>query len=54
MTELRYKLANLREQWEAEKHGVGNVARDSQPSSTRSSCEYNQLSTAIKEKQAAG
>ena len=26
MKELRYKLANLREQWEAEKQGVGNVA----------------------------
>ena len=31
MKELRYKLANLREQWEAEKQGVGNVAEISQP-----------------------
>ncbi len=29
MKELRYKLANLREQWEAEKQGVGNVAETS-------------------------
>ncbi len=51
MKELRFKLANLREQWEAEKQGVGNVA-DTRSRLDQIEREYNHLWTAIREKQA--
>jgi ATP-dependent Clp protease ATP-binding subunit ClpB len=53
MQELRKKLVDLREQWEAEKHGMGDVA---QMHSRREQVEheFEQLSTAIKEKQSSG
>jgi ATP-dependent Clp protease ATP-binding subunit ClpB len=53
MKELRFKLANLREQWEAEKQGVGNVAETSSRLQ-QVELQYNQLWTALREKQAGG
>jgi len=52
MKELRYKLANLREQWEAEKRGMGNVA-DVRARLNQVELEAERLSTSIKEKQAS-
>ncbi|HEX4145523.1 MAG TPA: ATP-dependent chaperone ClpB [Pirellulales bacterium] len=53
MKELRYKLANLREQWEAEKQGVGNVA-EIRNRLQQVELEYNKLWAALREKQANG
>ena len=52
-TELRRELANLREQWESEKLGVGDVhqVRERQQ---QVALQYEQLATEIKEKQSAG
>jgi ATP-dependent Clp protease ATP-binding subunit ClpB len=53
MKQLRHKLANLREQWEAEKLGMGNVAQI-QDRLAQVQVEFDQLSAGIKEKQASG
>jgi ATP-dependent Clp protease ATP-binding subunit ClpB len=53
MHELRPKLANLREQWEAEKLGSENV-QETRARLAKIEHEFNQLFTAIKEKQASG
>ncbi len=53
MKDLRYKLANLREQWEAEKQGVGNVA-EIRNRLQQVELEYNKLWAALREKQAGG
>ncbi len=50
---LRRKLASLREQWEAEKLGMGDV-QASRKKLDQIDHEFQQLSTAIKEKQASG
>jgi ATP-dependent Clp protease ATP-binding subunit ClpB len=53
MAALRRQLADLREQWESEKLGVGDIAavRDQLQ---RVGHEYEQLSASIKEKQSVG
>jgi ATP-dependent Clp protease ATP-binding subunit ClpB len=51
--ELKRKLASLREQWEAEKLGLGDVQKVRQDLE-RADLEYKQLEAAIKEKQSAG
>jgi len=53
MVELRLKLRNLREQWEAEKHGLGDVS-SIRTELDKIELEFNQLSNAIKERQSAG
>jgi ATP-dependent Clp protease ATP-binding subunit ClpB len=53
MQSLRHKLASLREQWEAEKLGMGDVQATREQQATVEH-EFDQLSAAIKEKQAAG
>ena len=53
MESLNHKLANLREQWEAEKLGVGDVQKVRQDAE-RVELEYSQLDAAIKEKQSTG
>jgi ATP-dependent Clp protease ATP-binding subunit ClpB len=53
MRELRSKLANLREQWEAEKLGLGNV-HEIRNRLAEVELEFNKLNSAIKEKQASG
>jgi ATP-dependent Clp protease ATP-binding subunit ClpB len=53
MQDLRYKLTNLREQWESEKQGFGDVG-DIRSQLDKVELEFQQLSTSIKEKQAAG
>ncbi|HJT36652.1 MAG TPA: ATP-dependent chaperone ClpB [Pirellulales bacterium] len=53
MQELRRKLASLREQWEAEKMGLGDV-QQTRNQLDKLDLEFQQLNTAIKEKQAAG
>jgi ATP-dependent Clp protease ATP-binding subunit ClpB len=53
MAELRKKLANLREQWEAEKLGVGDV-KEVRGRLDKAELEFDQLSNAVKEKQASG
>ena len=53
MGDLRRKLADLREQWEAEKSGVGDV-HQMHERRVELDVKYEQLSAAIKEKQAAG
>jgi ATP-dependent Clp protease ATP-binding subunit ClpB len=53
MNSLRAKLANLREQWEAEKLGLGNV-QDVRNQLADAELEFNKLSASIKEKQASG
>ena len=53
MEELRHRLADLREQWEAEKLGVGDVA-DVRRQLEDAKLAYTQQATAIKEKQATG
>jgi ATP-dependent Clp protease ATP-binding subunit ClpB len=53
MRELRLKLTNLREQWEAEKHGVGDV-QQIHNRLAQVTHEFEQLSAAIKEKQSSG
>jgi ATP-dependent Clp protease ATP-binding subunit ClpB len=53
MAELRHKLASLREQWEAEKLGMGDVQKV-RHESERIEHEFRQLDAAIKEKQSLG
>jgi ATP-dependent Clp protease ATP-binding subunit ClpB len=53
MTELRLKLRNLREQWEAEKHGVGDVS-SVRTELDKTELEFNQLNNHIKERQSSG
>jgi len=53
MTELRRKLASLREQWESEKLGLGDIQKVRQELE-KVDLEFRQLDTAIKEKQAVG
>jgi ATP-dependent Clp protease ATP-binding subunit ClpB len=53
MDDLRRELASLREQWEAEKLGVGDVA-DVHARLEQVKHEYDQQATLIKEQQAAG
>ncbi|HEY1601586.1 MAG TPA: ATP-dependent chaperone ClpB [Pirellulales bacterium] len=53
MKSLRLKLRNLREQWEAEKHGVGDV-QTIRNELDKVELEFSQLSTSVKERQSAG
>jgi ATP-dependent Clp protease ATP-binding subunit ClpB len=53
ITEQKHKLASLKEQWEAEKLGVGDVAK-LRKEMDRVLLEYKQLENTIKEKQSAG
>ncbi len=53
MTEQKQKLASLKEQWEAEKMGLGDV-KNVREELEKSDLEYNQLEAAIREKQASG
>jgi ATP-dependent Clp protease ATP-binding subunit ClpB len=53
MADLRKKLSSLREQWEAEKLGLGDVA-DVQRRLDEARVKYDQQSAAIREQQAAG
>ncbi|MBX3415027.1 MAG: ATP-dependent chaperone ClpB [Pirellulales bacterium] len=53
MHDLKYKLANLREQWEAEKQGVGDVG-EIRAQLDKTELEYTQLAAAINEKQSRG
>jgi ATP-dependent Clp protease ATP-binding subunit ClpB len=53
MAELKKKLASLREQWEAEKMGLGDVA-DVQKRMDDARVRYDQQMAKIKEQQAAG
>src|SRR5207244_13060451 len=51
--ESKRKLASLREQWEAEKLGVGDVQK-LRKDLDRVNLEYSQLESQIKERQSAG
>jgi len=53
MATLKRKLASLREQWEAEKLGVGDVQK-LRKDLDRVNLEYSQLEAQIKERQSAG
>jgi ATP-dependent Clp protease ATP-binding subunit ClpB len=53
MDDLRKKLAGLREQWEKEKSGLGNV-HQIRSRQAEVDHQFNQLSALIKEKQSAG
>jgi ATP-dependent Clp protease ATP-binding subunit ClpB len=53
MDKLKVKLASLREQWEAEKLGVGNVA-EVRKKLEQVELEYERLQNAVKEKQSGG
>ncbi len=53
MGRLNHQLASLREQWEAEKIGVGDIQKVRQEGE-RIQREFDQLDAAIKEKQSAG
>ena len=53
MQELRRKLAGLREQWEAEKLGVGDVQQVRQELD-QVELQFQQLNTEIKERQSSG
>ena len=53
MTELKRKLASLREQWEAEKLGVGDV-QNVRAELDKVDLQFQQLSNEIKEKQSTG
>jgi ATP-dependent Clp protease ATP-binding subunit ClpB len=53
MAELKKKLASLREQWEAEKMGLGDVA-DVQRRLDEARVKYDQQTAAIREQQSAG
>src|SRR6188472_1710674 len=53
MADLKKKLASLREQWEAEKLGVGDVA-DIQKRMDEARVRYDQQMAKIREQQAAG
>jgi ATP-dependent Clp protease ATP-binding subunit ClpB len=53
MGQLNHQLASLREQWEAEKIGVGDIQKVRQEAE-RVQREFDQLDAAIKEKQSTG
>ncbi len=53
MNQLKRELANLREQWESEKLGVGDV-HQVRESLQKAEHHYDQLAASIKDKQAAG
>ncbi|HEY2411962.1 MAG TPA: ATP-dependent chaperone ClpB [Pirellulaceae bacterium] len=53
MADLKRKLASLREQWEAEKLGVGDVQK-LRKDLDKVNLEYSQLEAQIKERQSAG
>jgi len=53
MGELRLKLRNLREQWEAEKRGVGDVS-SIRTELDKTELEFSQLNNHIKERQSSG
>ena len=53
MKDLRAKLAKLREQWELEKSGVGDV-QQSRAQLSQAELEFEQLSAAIQAKQSGG
>src|SRR5438067_1836559 len=53
MADLKRKLASLREQWEAEKLGVGDVQK-LRKDLDRVNLDYTQLEAQIKERQSAG
>ncbi len=53
IAELRLQLADLREEWEAEKLGLGNV-QEVRTRLEQVELEFNKLSTTIKDKQASG
>jgi ATP-dependent Clp protease ATP-binding subunit ClpB len=53
MDELRRDLANLREQWESEKLGVGDVAQVREELQ-KADHEYQQLAASVKERQSIG
>jgi ATP-dependent Clp protease ATP-binding subunit ClpB len=53
MQDLKRKLASLREQWESEKMGLGDV-QQTRNQLDKVELEFQQLSAQIKEKQAAG
>jgi ATP-dependent Clp protease ATP-binding subunit ClpB len=53
MEDLKRKLAGLREQWEAEKLGVGDI-QQVRKEYEQAELEFNRLDTQIKEKQSAG
>ncbi|HEX4130202.1 MAG TPA: ATP-dependent chaperone ClpB [Pirellulales bacterium] len=53
IAELKVKLGSLREQWESEKRGLGDVTQV-RAELDRVDLEYKQLANAIKERQAAG
>src|SRR5439155_25241039 len=53
IAESKRKLASLREQWEAEKLGVGDVQK-LRKDLDRVNLEYSQLEAQIKERQSAG
>ena len=53
MKDLRYELANLREQWESEKRGMGDSG-EVRARLEKVELEFQQLSTAIKERQSSG
>jgi ATP-dependent Clp protease ATP-binding subunit ClpB len=53
MEELKKKLASLKEQWEAEKLGLGDV-KNVREELEQVDLEYSQLEAAIRDKQAAG
>ncbi len=53
ISELKFQLANLREQWEAEKHGLGDVGEIHDRRAVVEH-EFSQLQAAINEKQSIG
>jgi ATP-dependent Clp protease ATP-binding subunit ClpB len=53
IAELKHKEASLREQWEAEKLGLGDIQKIRQEAA-KADLAFGQLDTAIKEKQASG
>ncbi|MEZ6144570.1 MAG: ATP-dependent chaperone ClpB [Planctomycetaceae bacterium] len=53
MDELKQKLASLKEQWEAEKLGLGDV-KNVREQLEQADLEYSQLEAAIREKQSVG
>ncbi|MCE9527119.1 MAG: ATP-dependent chaperone ClpB [Planctomycetales bacterium] len=53
MAEVKRKLASLREQWETEKLGVGDI-KGVRTELEKAELEYQQLETTIKDKQSSG
>ena len=53
MTDLKRNLANLREQWESEKQGMGNI-QSVRKELDQIQLQFTQLDASIKEKQSAG